>query len=152
MVSTEALAQEEIPIEQSHRMGEEHRPLHVRLSLFPVLVTNAKVVVCKFDPKSIKLEHGTLESSDAEIFEVSMLRFRKSLVTKFPDGMFYTLEAANRACERTVLIINANHLIDTLKKWDMDRMPDRIFAVCYAVLSDCRPKDRYQRFSFGTNL
>lgn len=129
--STEGLAEEEIRIEQSIRKADDsERPLHVRLFLFPMIVTNAKIVVCRFDPSLVNLEHGTLESNDADIFEVPFIRFRKSLATAFPEGpIFYHLEAANRARERTVLVANAAHLADVLKDWKMDRMPNSMFAI-----------------------
>ena len=58
-----------------------------------------------------------------------MIRFRKSLATGFPEGLVYTLEAANQKRERTVLIINAEHLIETLNNWQVNRMPDRLYAI-----------------------
>src|SRR5687768_17577803 len=77
--STEGLAQEEIRIEETVRVGQEHRPFHVRLFIFPMIVTNAKLAVCRFDPKNVSLEQGVLDPDKAEIFEVPMIRFRKSL-------------------------------------------------------------------------
>ncbi len=126
----EGLAQQEINVEQSIRNNEEVEPgLHVQLFLFPVIVTNAKIVVCRFDPSRVTLEKGMLEENDADIFEVPMIRFRKSLATEFPEGLFYGLDAANKKRERTVLVVNAGHLTDILKDWQMDRMPQRMFAI-----------------------
>ena len=128
--ATEGLAQEEINLEQSIREPEKRdRPLHVRLFMFPMIVTNAKIAVCRFDPSSVDLEQGLLREGDAEIFEVPMIRFRKSLATEFPEGTFFHLEAANRARERTVLVVNATHLVDILKEWRVERMPDRQYAI-----------------------
>lgn len=138
--STEGLAQEEISIEQTIRKADQSdRPLHVRLFLFPIIVTNAKIAVCRFDPSRVDLQEGMLYAGDAEIFEVPMIRFRKSLATPFPDGVFYHLEAANKARERTVLVVNAEHLTDILTTWNMGRMPDRNYAI-ERLLQDARQK------------
>jgi hypothetical protein len=94
-----------------------------------MIVTNARLLVCRFEPSRVDLKHGLLREDDTEIIEVPMIRFRKSLATEFPQGAFYTLEGANRARERTVLVVNANHLLDTLKDWRMERMPDRQYAI-----------------------
>ena len=51
------------------------------------------------------------------------------VATKFPERVFFGLEAANKKRERTVLVVNASHLTDILKDWQMDRMPERMFAI-----------------------
>lgn len=128
--ATEGLAQEEISAAQSVRKSEQReRPLHLRLFLFPVIVTNAKIAVCRFDPSRVGLEDGVLAEADADIFEVPFIRFRKSLATDFPEGVFYHLEAANKARERTVLVVNADHLTEVLKDWQVGTMPNRGYAI-----------------------
>jgi hypothetical protein len=128
--STEGLAQEEVNMAESiHNSEQNARGLYVRLFLFPMIITNAKIAVCRFNPSRVKLDHGMLEPDDAEIFEVPMIRFRKSLATDFPEGVFYTLDGANKARERTVLVVNAEHLTDILQKWQMGTMPDRPYAI-----------------------
>jgi len=113
--ATEGLAEEEVALAKSVKDNR----LHVRLFLFPVIITNAKLAVCRFDPNSVDLATGILNENNAEIFEVPMIRFRKSLETKFPQGMFSTLEATNRARERSVLVVNANHVTEILKDWQV---------------------------------
>lgn len=93
----EGLAQEEISIQESIDQP------HLRLFLFPMIVTNAKIVICRFDPVNVSLEQGVLQDEHADIFEVPFLRFRKSLATGFPKGRpFYTLTGqigpANAQC------------------------------------------------------
>ena len=56
--ATEGLAQGEIAIAQS--IQESQRRLYVRLFLFPMIVTNAKIAVCRFDPDRVDLERGCL--------------------------------------------------------------------------------------------
>lgn len=112
--SIEGLAEEEVNIEKS--VGQ---PTHARLFIFPAIVTNAEIAVCHFDPARIKITDGTLDAGDVEITSVPFIRFRKSLATSFPLGTFYYLEAANKARERTVFIVNAASLPEFLKNWNM---------------------------------
>jgi hypothetical protein len=128
--ATEGLVAEEIALAKSIRAGDGRQgPLYLRLFIFPVIVTNAKIAVCRFNAERVRLDSGVLLPDDAEIFEAPMVRFRKSLVTEFPEGVFYTLEAANRKRERTVLIVNAEYLTKLLKDWKVGRMPNRPYAI-----------------------
>jgi len=122
--SIEGLAEEEVNIERS--LGQ---PAHTRLFIFPAIVTNAEIAVCRFDPANIKITDGTLDAKDVEITTVPFIRFRKSLATNFPQGMFYYLEAANKARERTVFVVNAASLPEFLKDWNMGPLPDRDYAI-----------------------
>jgi hypothetical protein len=70
-----------------------------------------------------------LDTSYVEITTVPFIRFRKSLATSFPLGGFYYLEAANKARERTVFIINATSLPEFLKNSNMGPLPDRDYAI-----------------------
>jgi hypothetical protein len=94
-----------------------------------MIVTNAKIIVCRFDPQNVKLDDGALDTNDAEVFEVPFIRFRKSLETEFPDGRYFTLEAVNRARERTVLVVNASHVIEVLRNWTLAEMPGTAYAI-----------------------
>lgn len=99
---------------------ESIMPNHVRLFIFPAIVTNAEIAVCRFDPARIKINDGTLDAGDVEISTVPFIRFRKSLATGFPKGTFFYLEAANKARERTVFIVNAASLPEFLKNWKIE--------------------------------
>lgn len=121
--SIEGLAEEEVNIEQSRDRG------HARLFIFPAIVTNAEIAVCHFDPAKIKITDGTLDAGDVEITTVPFIRFRKSLATEFPQGVYYHLEAANRARERTVFVVNSTFMSEFLKDWKMDALPDRDLAI-----------------------
>jgi hypothetical protein len=121
--SIEGLAEEEVNVEKSLDRGRS------RLFIFPAIVTNAEIAVCRFDPAKIKITDGTLEAGDVEITTVPFIRFRKSLATEFPQGVFYHLDAANRARERTVFVVNSTSLSEFLKDWKMDALPDRELAI-----------------------
>lgn len=105
------------------------QPAHARLFIFPAIVTNAEIAVCRFDPANIKITDGTLDVGDVEITTVPFIRFRKSLATSFPPGMFYYLNAANKARERTVFVVNASSLPEFLKNWNVNPLPDRDYAI-----------------------
>lgn len=122
--SIEGLAEEEVNIEKS--LGQ---PTHTRLFIFPAIVTNAEIAVCRFDLANITITDGMLDTSHVEISTVPFIRFRKSLATDFPQGGFYYLEAANRARERTVFIVNAASLSEFLKNWNMEPLHDRDYAI-----------------------
>jgi hypothetical protein len=122
--SIEGLAEEEVNIERSLNGS-----LHSRLFVFPAIVTNAEIAVCRFDPANINISDGTLDAEKMEITKVPFIRFRKSLATNFPSGMFYQLDEANKARERTVFVVNAASLPQFLKDWKM--VP--LFSGRYAV-------------------
>jgi hypothetical protein len=122
--SIEGIAQEEINVERSLNGN-----LHARLFIFPAIVTNAELAVCRYDPAKIDIKDGTLNISDLEIATVPFIRFRKSLATAFPEGMFYYLDAANRARERTVFVVDAACITEFLKDWKMTPLPNRDYAI-----------------------
>jgi hypothetical protein len=47
----------------------------------PVVITTAKLYICKFDPAAVAPETGKLNVSDGQFDEAHFVRFRKSLVT-----------------------------------------------------------------------
>ena len=95
---------------------------HLRLFIIPVIVTNADLAVCRFDPNSIKIEDGTLDASNTEIEIVPFIRFRKSLATAMPQISINDLKAANRARERTVFVVTAAHLAEFLSGWKIEAL------------------------------
>lgn len=111
--SIEGLAKEEVNIARS----QDFR--HIRLFIFPAIVTNAELTVCRFNSSLVKINDGTLDDKDADIFTVPFVRFRKSLSNNFPQGSFFDLQSANRARERTVFIVNAASLTQFLSNWEM---------------------------------
>ena len=112
--SVEGLGEEEILIHQSQsHVGR------LLAFLFPIIVTNAEIAICSFDPSKVSLLDGTLDVSAATITTVPFIRFRKSLVTTFPEGTFSNLKEANEARELTVFVVNATTLPSLLKDWKM---------------------------------
>ena len=120
--SVEGLAQEEVSIQKSQPKG------WLRLFIFPVIVTNAKITVCQFKSSDVSIADGTLDLNNVKLDTVPFIRFRKSLATNFPEGKFLHLKDAHRARERTVFIINAEGLPDFLKGLRMEQ-PLQGFAI-----------------------
>ena len=120
--SVQGLAQEEVNI-QTTQAGAGH----LRRFIFPVIVTNATILLCQFNPRLINIKDGTLDDSSTTLTPVPFIRFRKSLSTRFPEGTFHSLAQANTARHRTVFIVNADSLPAFLKAWQM--YPKGTFAL-----------------------
>jgi len=97
--STEAIAYEEAYLNRT----KESR---VHPLVIPVLVTNASLVTCAFDPGKVDLAEGRV--SAAEFTKVDLVRFRKGLTTNYPGTRVpESLRQANQYGERTMLVVNA---------------------------------------------
>jgi hypothetical protein len=89
--------------------------------IVPVIVTNALLYVCKFDPATVDLETGRISEGQCKFTEAPMVRFRKNLTSHYPridshaEGSSQ-LSIKSTAMDRTVLVMNANHLVDILAK------------------------------------
>jgi len=107
LASTEALAAQEIELGPHRSFG----PARV---YFPVIVTNAILQVCSFDPSSIDLSTGHLP--DAAFQEVPFIRFRKPFSSAFsPQAVPTTIEETNALADRTIFVANATHLPQILR-------------------------------------
>ena len=83
----------------------------------PVIITTAKLIVAQLDPSSISVKDGTLPD-DSSFEEVPYVRFCKSLSSCFYDPNIKTVEEAYGASERTVFIVNSEHWVEFLHKWE----------------------------------
>ena len=82
----------------------------------PVIVTNARLSVCKFKLASVSLNEGNISDGDFE--EVPYIRFTKSLTTAMSAGRpIRTIGEANLNRHRTVLVVQAARLIDLMTNW-----------------------------------
>lgn len=123
--SVEGLGQEEIKIHQS-----KSHVVRLLVFLFPVIVTNAEISICSFNPNNVSILDGTIDASATTIMTVPFIRFRKSLATTFPEGTFSNLKEANEARELTVFVVNASALPSLLKDW---KMSSRDLSGRYAI-------------------
>ncbi|MGD0753374.1 MAG: hypothetical protein ABSA23_18490 [Anaerolineales bacterium] len=87
---------------------------------FPVIITNATLHVCRFDPQKIDINKGQINAIDDIEFEiVPCVRFRKNFSSTIdPSKLQKDLETTNRSNERTIFVINSESLTETLSKWD----------------------------------
>jgi len=115
--ATEAIASEEYEL---HKNNQSLFKVY-----FPLIVTTAKLNICKFDPNKINIKNG--EIVDAEFERVPFLRFRKSLTARNGQNKNYQcLTEASKAKERTTFIVNSEHLIDFLSDWELGDLPRNI--------------------------
>jgi hypothetical protein len=79
----------------------------------PIIVTTAHLYVCRFDPAAVALHDGLLPENAGEWEQVPYMRYRKSFDaparTEAED-----LGVMERRSQRSVIIVNATHLIDWL--------------------------------------
>jgi hypothetical protein len=112
--ATEALAKEEGPL-----LGVEKLRTYIN-----VIVTTAKLQVCKFDPSKIDLHTGTI--GDAQYENVPFIRFRKQLSTQQPNTdpskltRGYGWSQIARAKENTVLVVQAAEFLNLLPELELD--------------------------------
>jgi hypothetical protein len=110
--ATEAFAAQDRPNVDS-RAGE------MRLYC-SVIVTTARLQICRYDPTEISLEVGKIP--DAVFTEVPVVRFRKQLSTRaiaVPETTRMSAFAGSTK-EHAVFVVNASHLIDFLEDFDID--------------------------------
>lgn len=82
----------------------------------PVIVTNAELLVGKFNPETLDLDSGKIDS--AEFSKANSVRYRKSLAVSSVEGNGpSTLSEANEGAERTVFIVRANAFSAWLDEW-----------------------------------
>lgn len=88
-----------------HRFGWE--------VIVPVIVTNANLVTCEFDPSDAHLDAGKLSETEGRFAKVGFVRFRKSLAAHrsntYATQPLLPEEWVSDA-ERTVFVVNARSL------------------------------------------
>jgi len=111
--STEQLANEELALGRPSINGTPH-------VYYPMIITNAALQVCRFDPCDIDPLTGQLPEGEGEFESVPFIRFRKNLSTsssfqRAPSD----LKQANTEYERTVFVINIAELTNILTEWEV---------------------------------
>lgn len=114
--SLEGLVEEEITIAKADASSS-----HIRTFNIPVVVTNAQLNLCILNIGAASLKDGLISPDECKIETVPFLRFRKSL-SVMPPGEgehINSLVTANLARERTVFIVNSEHLTEFLSEWSV---------------------------------
>ncbi|MBM3181639.1 MAG: hypothetical protein FJZ86_15010 [Chloroflexi bacterium] len=104
--SIENLVHEELEYEK-----RATQDLHI---YYPVIVTNSTLLACQYEPNNIEISSGQL--ANAEFEEVPFIRFRKNLSSSVKTKEIRDIKQANLDYERTIFIINSNHVVDILKQ------------------------------------
>ena len=108
--STESLANEEL----NHQTEAQRE----HLVYYSVVVTNATLRICRFNPSLVNISTGRLEANAADFKEVPFVRFRKNLSSALVGHRsFSDLQKANSENERTVFVINSGQLANTIREW-----------------------------------
>ena len=89
---------------------------------FGVIATTAKLLLCRYDPKSISIADGKLNNAVFE--EVPFLRFRKQMSVdekRTADlSIFEDYRAYSRAKENTVFVVNSDSFVEFLQQFEVD--------------------------------
>ena len=84
----------------------------------PLIITTARLQVCKFKPSDIDLNKGQIKSPEFE--EVPFICFRKSIMTNYDyKTKSHELYDINKQKERSAFIVNSNKIKDFLKEFDL---------------------------------
>lgn len=108
----EAIAIEELPVIAKRKHG-------LRMYV-PVIVTTARLVVSRFDPKLVTLQSGEASAVSHEV--QPWVRFRKQFSSEYavqpknPEWDFSELAAAK---EKLVYVVNVQSFADFLAKWQV---------------------------------
>jgi hypothetical protein len=118
--SVDGLAEEEINIAKTKTPSPSVRAFYI-----PIVLTNAQLIVCTFDIKSVSLNDGIIPKDKCEFKAVPFIRFRKSLASDFPkEYSLSDLNQANKARERTIFIVQSEGLGEFLKDWEIKPMDE----------------------------
>lgn len=87
----------------------------------PVVVTNAILQVCKFGAENINLNSGELQLGEVTFETVPYIRYTKGLTTTIASlNTSNTLQQVNIESERTLFIVNVQHLVNFLRRFKRD--------------------------------
>jgi hypothetical protein len=109
--SADSLASEELVL--SAREGDYGYKFYV-----PMIITTAKLLHCRIDPKDIDLSNGKVAPKDADCESVGMIRFQKSFGT-VEESTATSIEGSHQESLRTVLVLHATELSSFVDQMDL---------------------------------
>ena len=112
--ATEAIAAEQLAIDRAQNR-DDWRGVWLWV---PVIVTNATLSACSFNPSEIDAGDGFLPSS-ATFQNVDAVRFFKNLAFDVGSQKHKGLTEANLAKSRTVLVVNEGKLKEFLRRFEI---------------------------------
>lgn len=106
--------------------AEEERTLQAKRldslrMYFSVVLTTAKLSICKFDGDTVSISDGKVR--EAEFCDVPYVRFRKQLSTRVPQivaSVGDTSRSLAKAKEHTVFVVNSEALLEFLEDFGVD--------------------------------
>lgn len=96
----------------------------------PIIVTTAKLLVCKFQESDLDLQTGTLPKDKVEFIKVPLIQFQKGLQSNIDSegkslanvtGSITNLKQLNEFNQRSVFIVQANELTNFLKGFQLQK-------------------------------
>lgn len=104
--ASEALAAVEATLEKS-AFGD-------RTAVYlPVVVTNATLQVAEFDPTTVDLRSGRLDTCSCE--QASVVRYRKAFDPRPPrTSSARSIKEVNERSQRSIMVVNVDHFADLL--------------------------------------
>lgn len=106
--ATESFGAQELAVERTGSFD-------IQTIYVPVIVSNAELFVCRFDPADIDITTGFLPPNGVSFETTSMVRFRKPLTTPIDLSGFEDVGSVNWAAGRTVFVVNATALPDCFR-------------------------------------
>ena len=117
LLSVESLAEEELNLWQRTEVGQPTAGIFNQMHYLPIIITTAKLQVCKFDPMNVNTSDGKISTGDSEFDPVDYIRFCKNLDTNInfeTSEKAYTLSDINKANDRFVIIVQAEKILEFL--------------------------------------
>lgn len=90
------------------------------LLFIPIIVTNANLVTCDFNPSMVNPSNGKLELENVKLEAVNYIKFKKTLSSQFKayptsTNNQHELAMFNQTFERTVFIVKSTEIINFLR-------------------------------------
>ena len=123
VMSTEGFALEELqPIKDGTNVnGSISHKNYVLRVYITLIVTTAEIKICELPPSEISIADG--KSNKMDFKTVPFVRFRKQVTEQYYKNLNFDIfenEARTRANESTVFVVNASHLVDFLRSFNVD--------------------------------
>ena len=80
-MSVESLAEEELNLWQKNKTGQSTLSDLISWIYLPIIITTAKLQVCKFHPINVSTTDGKISDGDSKFEPVDYIRFCKNLDT-----------------------------------------------------------------------
>jgi len=99
----------------------------IELFYLPIIVTNANLVICDFDPSNVDPNDGKLKLENVSLRPVNYIKFKKTLTSQvksypIPGNNLHELAMFNKTYERTVFIVKSTEIVDFLDMFEITKV------------------------------